>query len=420
MTRVAVVSTLAPNTPATGKSVMWGGLTRFLADRVGSDQFTYVFVGRHRPDSDAVEHAVRWVAQPSTREQLASLATSVAWGGRPFQEAAIAHARVARAIHEVLRDSGADLVLADTHRIGVMLRGPRTFRLVTYMDDLFSIRYERMLRTMREWPDEAFDPLGNFAAHLPRMAARLASLPAPQRWLLSSERRRVARTELEAPAVADLAVLINPEEAALLRARTGRDNIVTVPPAVPDQPRAARRPDAGRPSFVFLGAMNVPHNDMAVRAFLARSFRALLAERPAATLDVVGRQVSVELREAARPFGDSVRFHGFVEDLGPLMARATAVVAPLVFGSGVKIKVIEALARGVPVVATTVGAEGILVHEGDALGLAVVDDWSAFAKVCATLTSAELNARASAAARHLYDAGYAPRVVEAAYERLLV
>lgn len=419
MTRVAVVSTLAPDGPTTGKSVMWGGLFRFLAERVGSDRFTYVLVGRHRPDPQANEFPVRWVAQPTAREQLASLATSVAWSGRPFQEAAIANARVAREIRAVLDDCGADTVLADTHRIGVMLRPPRAFRLVTYMDDLFSIRYERMLRTMREWPGEAFDPLGNFAPHLPRVAARLATMPAPQRWLLASEQRRVARTELEAPTIADLAVLINPQEAALLRERTRLRNVVAVPPSVPDQPRAARAPDALRPSFVFLGAMNVPHNDMAVRAFLAHGFHALLLERPGATLDVVGRHASARLHEAARPFGESVRFHGFVDDLGPLMERATAVVAPLVFGSGVKIKVIEALARGVPVVATSVGAEGIRVDGVTAPGLVVVDDWGGFANACANLTDPILNARASAAARRAYDDGYAPGVVAAAYERLL-
>lgn len=420
MRRVAVVSTLAPDAPATGKSVMWGGLWRFLADRVGRDRFTYIFVGRLPPEPTHHGTPVRWVAQPSAREQLGSLATSVAWRGRPFQEAAIAHPRVARRIRDILDEVAAETVLADTHRVGVMLRPPRPHRLLTYMDDLFSIRYDRMLGAIRDWPDEDFDPLGNFTAHLPRMAARVTSIRTSQRWLLATERRRVEQTELEVPRLADLALLINPQEAALLQERTGCDNVVAIPPAVPDQPRTSRSPDPARPSYLFLGAMNVPHNDMAVRAFLSHGFDTLLAERPGATLDVVGRHVGQRLRDAAAPFGASVRFHGFVDDLSAIMSTATAVVAPLVFGSGVKIKVIEALARGVPVVATSVGAEGIDLDEAARPGLVVMDEWSGFARACAALTDPEANALASHAARRGYEVGYAPSVVEAAYERLLV
>ncbi len=58
---------------------------------------------------------------------------------------------------------------------------------------------------------------------------------------------------------------------------------------------------------------------------------------------------------------------GWVDELAPELARAAVVVAPLRSGGGTKLKVLEALAAGRPVVATTVGAEGIEVGDGEHL-----------------------------------------------------
>lgn len=419
MKQLAVVSTLPPDATGTGKSAMWGGLWRFMRDQVGDDAFTYVVVGRRPSACSEPRTRVEWIAQPTAVEQVSSLVSRAVLRGRPFQEAAIAHPRVERELRAVLGSCGADTVVADTQRISVMLRPPRQFRLVTYLDDLFSVRYERMLKAMRDAPNEQFDPLGNFATHLPALASRVASLAPVRSWLLRSEMHRTRRAELDAPRHTDLAVLISPDEAHELQVRTGRTNVVAVPPLIQCSEATVRTPDPEAPSYLFVGAMNVAHNDMAMRSFLAQGARALIAARPNARLDIIGRGVSAELEGAAAPFGSSVRFHGYVEDISPFMQHATCVVAPLVFGSGVKIKVVEALANSVPVVATSYGAEGIIRGTTSAEGLIVRDDIADFVQVCLDLTDAKLNAAASAAARHLYDAHYAPAVVHAAYGCLL-
>jgi glycosyltransferase involved in cell wall biosynthesis len=59
-----------------------------------------------------------------------------------------------------------------------------------------------------------------------------------------------------------------------------------------------------------------------------------------------------------------VRLRGFVEDLAPLYAAADVAVVPVRVGGGTRIKILEAFAHGVPVVTTSLGAEGIDAAEG--------------------------------------------------------
>ena len=89
---------------------------------------------------------------------------------------------------------------------------------------------------------------------------------------------------------------------------------------------------------------------------------------------------------------------GWVDELAPELARAAVVVAPLLSGGGTKLKVLEALAAGRPVAATTVGAEGIEVGDGE--HLLVADGVEAFvAAVDRLLADRDLAGRLGAAGR---------------------
>jgi polysaccharide biosynthesis protein PslH len=69
-----------------------------------------------------------------------------------------------------------------------------------------------------------------------------------------------------------------------------------------------------------------------------------------------------------------VHGHGFVDDLEEFYRRGSLFVAPLPEGGGIKIKILEAMARGIPVVTTPVGAEGIVTPRDDAAWIALPDD----------------------------------------------
>jgi len=152
---------------------------------------------------------------------------------------------------------------------------------------------------------------------------------------------------------ADLCLAIKPEEAAHVAAVAPGTAAVTLPFAV-DVPRtdlAAPRP----PVAVFVGAVNRPNLD-ALAWLLDAIWPEVHRRRPDARLRVVGRVAGGH--DGAWPAGAEPV--GFVEDLGAEYARAEVVLAPIRFGSGVKIKLIEGLAHGLPGVATPVGAEGLV------------------------------------------------------------
>jgi glycosyltransferase involved in cell wall biosynthesis len=117
--------------------------------------------------------------------------------------------------------------------------------------------------------------------------------------------------------------------------------------------------------------------------------------------------MSYDLRGFAESYGETVSVAGFVDDLEPEYAAAWVCVVPLREGAGVKFKTIESLIRGVPVVTTTVGAEGI---EGPDLFSGVTDDAEEFT----AFTAAVLQNPASAAARSLIAREWARREYSAA------
>jgi glycosyltransferase involved in cell wall biosynthesis len=126
-----------------------------------------------------------------------------------------------------------------------------------------------------------------------------------------------------------------------------------------DTTRFAPRPDiAVRPDhLVFSGVMRTPTNVQAAQWFVQRVWPAIRAERPGATLALVGREPSGEVRDLGAIAGVTVT--GTVPDPAVPIAEAAVCVNPMQAGGGMQNKLIEFLGSGKPVVATSVANEGI-------------------------------------------------------------
>jgi glycosyltransferase involved in cell wall biosynthesis len=98
-------------------------------------------------------------------------------------------------------------------------------------------------------------------------------------------------------------------------------------------------------------------------------------------LEVVGRGPSA--RVAALGKDDTITVTGEVETVEPCYERADVVVVPLRFGGGTRIKILEALALGKPVVSTSIGAEGLDLVDGR--DILIADDPEGFAAACLRL-----------------------------------
>jgi glycosyltransferase involved in cell wall biosynthesis len=186
-------------------------------------------------------------------------------------------------------------------------------------------------------------------------------------------------------------------DAARARAIAPGARVTVYPNALPLTPlRAGGDEDA----IVFSGNMAYHPNISAVR-FFRREIWPLLRERwPQLVWRLVGKNP-----EAVRRFtpGDArIEVQGQVEDAIRELARAKVAVVPVLVGSGTRLKILEAWSAGVPVVSTTLGAEGLGARDGESLLLA--DSGPAFAEaVSRLLACTELRQRVGAAGRLLLE-----------------
>lgn len=120
-----------------------------------------------------------------------------------------------------------------------------------------------------------------------------------------------------------------------------------------------------------------PPNADGVRWFMRQVFPLVKDQIPTATLAVVGPRPPKDIVEFGIRNVDSVQVTGYVPDLQEYFERAALMVVPVRAGSGMRVRILEALARGIPVVTTTTGVEGIAAINGE--HLLVADEPTAFA-----------------------------------------
>ena len=333
----------------------------------------------------------------------------------PFQEAALWSGPVRRDLEHHLEAIDADLEIWDTMRVGQYARYlPRRGRRVLYADDLFSKRYASMRERIRT-DRSRMNPLGEFGQMLPAVARRLAATPMVYRPLLALEERLTARSEQRAPAAFDATILVNPIETEELRERSGSSSVQTLLPLLREPGRRERRFD-GTPTFIFLGGLDFPPNRDGLTWFLRECREAVLSALPGFRLLVAGRATH-DLPREADAWQGRVRPLGWVEDLDGLLLSTAALISPLRIGSGIKIKVLEALARGLPVVATPHGVLGLDV--GPDCGCLVATEPEGLARLMAQAADPIHNATLSAGASACWQHTYGPAVAARAYDAVL-
>ncbi len=418
ITSAAVVSIVDPYPADSGSKVVLAGFLDFLLDRLGATNVHYVLVGGRR-DADRTDFPVvlHELAGPRTTDRVLSVLTRSTTGRGSVQESMVHSRAVAAAVDATLRSLTADLEIFDTVRTSQFAGPGHNARRVCYLDDLFSERYRLMLGAMRRFPGVDMQPLGTFAHHVPALLRPIASSIAGQRALLSVERRLVRRSEDLAARAFDTCLLVNPGEAKLLRARAGvgPDRVQSVPPLVAEPAEDPKRDYRGAADFVFLGKLSQPHNEDGLRSFLVEVWPEMLRHRADARLRVIGRAPRPALRAVIDGLGDTVSLEGFVPDLDAALSGAAAMVNPLRFGTGIKIKIMEALARALPVVSTSVGADG--VDHGPGTGVLVSDNTEHTVQTLLGLTDTDANRLASAAAVEHFRRRYARPAAFASYDR---
>jgi len=447
--RAVFITATEPEPRRYGKPVVIGGILDHLCDRLGPQNVHLILIGRPEVERPEVGYHRHVLAKPGTAEQVGSVLKHVVlppairdrlhrgspplWPGaagtsvaakahrHPLQEAVLHSGGLQEALSATIDLIDPDLEIWDTVRMGqyvadrprVGRRAGRPLRRILYADDLFSERYAAMLAESEAGGANS-NPGGEFVKLLPGPARRLLANPRVHRPLLRLERDLVAASENRQPAWFDATYLISPDETARLQARCPGAEIGTLPPLL-REPLSLIRKYTGAPEFTFIGGFDYAPNLDGLNWFLSSCRAAVQTELPDVVINVVGAGTDRGLPSAAAWSG-AVRFLGWVDDLDAVLAGSAALLSPLRTGSGVKIKVLEALARGLPVIATTAGVQGI--EGGERSGCLVGETPADLAAAMRAAVDPTINAGLSAAARQAWDTRYSPTVVRLRYDEI--
>ncbi len=175
--------------------------------------------------------------------------------------------------------------------------------------------------------------------------------------------RRMVRFERDECHRFDHVVAVSPQDADVMRAQYGVDNVSHVPTGVDiEYFTPTGREDRHPRELVFTGSMDWMPNDDAMIWFAEDILPLVRSSVPDLRVTIVGRSPSQRLTNLAGATGMEVT--GRVPDVRPYLERASAFIVPMRVGGGTRLKIYEAMAMGLPVVSTSIGAEGLPVSDG--------------------------------------------------------
>ena len=211
-------------------------------------------------------------------------------------------------------------------------------------------------------------------------------------------------------------IAVSETDAELMRSRFGIEQVSSVPTGVDIEYFEKPESSSLLYDLVFVGSMDWMPNVDGMRWFLAHVLPLIRQGKPDCRLAIVGRNPPQELLDAAKDPGITVT--GTVPDVRPFLWQSALSVVPLRVGGGTRLKIFEAMAAGTPVVATTIGAEGLPVRHGETIRIA--DTAQQFAADCLHLLAhPQDRQRMAQQAVELVRQNYSWEQVTKGFERLM-
>lgn len=248
------------------------------------------------------------------------------------------HPELKRIIHQWLEAGGFDFVFVDHYEMFQYVPDGLDVRAVLHEHNAEFVMWER-------YASASTSPLKKLVTRL--------------------ESKRIFQVEKRFCERADL-VLANPNDQEVLTALTsGKSRIEKIIPCGEDF--MLDWPDlqwsAKEESLLYVGSLGWEANVDGLLWFLEEGWPTLKARKPEVRFYIVGGKPDPRIVSAAEGLEDVV-LTGFVDDLETYYSKCRVFLTPLRFGSGVKLKVMNAMFRGIPVVTTAIGAEGMNVESG--------------------------------------------------------
>ena len=209
-----------------------------------------------------------------------------------------------------------------------------------------------------DWHNIDSELMARFAAETKNVGKKLVARRTST--LLEGVEAQLAR-EAEGHAVC------SERDGQALLAHNPRAKISVVPNGVDASAFTPVAPNPQNNSLLFVGSMDYHANVDAVLWFVRNVWPEVAERFPSLRFTIAGRRPGREIQALA---SDRIHVTGTVDDIRPYYAAASAVIVPVRVGNGTRLKILEAMAMGVPVISTTLGAEGIAASNGKQIVLA--------------------------------------------------
>jgi O-antigen biosynthesis protein len=177
--------------------------------------------------------------------------------------------------------------------------------------------------------------------------------------LMAERAERTRQEELKLISQADAAIVVSPVEKELLAAEAPRANVHVVQLVIPEEPQGPGFEE--RRDILFIGGFQHTPNTEAVLYFCREILPSLRARLPELRFLVLGSRPTQEIQALA---SEHIQVLGFQKDIAPYFNACRLMVAPLRFGAGIKGKLGTSFSFGLPVVATSIAAEGMYLQHG--------------------------------------------------------
>jgi glycosyltransferase involved in cell wall biosynthesis len=193
-----------------------------------------------------------------------------------------------------------------------------------------------------------------------------------KRTLLALESHKLARFEVDTCLQFDRVTWVTNEDYEAVQQRSqgqsqqqriniGNAGVIPICADAESVTVAARTPAARR--VTFLGGLHYPPNAEGVLWFAKEVFPQVLRAVPDAVLTVIGKQPPASLKSFGIP-AENLDVTGYVDDLEPYLDETAVSIVPLHSGGGMRVKILDAWSKAIPIVSTAVGAEGIEICPG--------------------------------------------------------
>lgn len=261
--------------------------------------------------------------------------------GEPYDFAWLRAAEMADKLRKMVEKVSPDVVHVDTLGLAQYLPAIGSSRSVLNHHDVESCKIE--LRARKE-----------------RNVLLKSYFKMEARKLAAAERRWCPKFDVNA--------VVSEDEGHVLAQACPGLKVRVVPNGV-DTEYFTPRADPGTRTILFCGSMDMHPNQEAMEYFLRQIWPRVVAQAPDVNLLIVGRKPPTWLNEVVRT-DHRIQVTGFVDDVRPYFQKAAVCICPILSGGGTRLKILDSLAMGVPVVATSFAASGLSLEHGKHLLLA--------------------------------------------------